>query len=163
MAEYPSFLWLTKFYYIKKNIYIYIRTYELVCVCVCVYVVDSWTMPGILLCILLPLFVLTLNTIAIWKIIEARYIGYCVQSHLTIKHGFPEIFARQSGTNSILGISFFLMATPVAHGRSWARDWIWATAVTYTTASAMIDPLTHYTGPWIELPPLQPEPPQSGS
>ena len=60
--------------------------------------------------------------IAIWKIIEARYIGYCVQSHLTIKHGFHEIFARQSGTNSILGISFFLMATPVAHGRSWARD-----------------------------------------
>ena len=34
----------------------------------------------------------------------------------------------------------FLMATPAAFGSSWARDWIWAAAVTYSTAAAMLDP-----------------------
>lgn len=31
---------------------------------------------------------------------------------------------------------FFFLAEPTAHGSSQARDWIWATAVTYTTAAA---------------------------
>ena len=37
------------------------------------------------------------------------------------------------------------MAVLMAYGSSWARDWIWATAVTYTTAATVWDPLTHYT------------------
>ena len=32
-----------------------------------------------------------------------------------------------------------------AYGSSWARDWIWVAAVTYTEAAAMPDPLTHCT------------------
>ena len=33
----------------------------------------------------------------------------------------------------------------VAYASSWARDWIWATAATYTTMVASLDPLTHCT------------------
>ena len=39
------------------------------------------------------------------------------------------------------------MATAMAYGSSWARDWIWATAGTYTAAAASLDPLTHCAGP----------------
>ena len=42
------------------------------------------------------------------------------------------------------------MAAPAAYGSSQARDWIWATAMTYTTAAAMLDLLTHCAGPEIE-------------
>ena len=38
------------------------------------------------------------------------------------------------------------MVTPMAYGSSWARDWIWAAAVTYTAAVATMDPLTHWAG-----------------
>ena len=31
----------------------------------------------------------------------------------------------------------FFMATPTAYGSSQARDWVWATAVTYAAAAAM--------------------------
>ena len=51
-------------------------------------------------------------------------------------------------------LSFF-MAAPTACGSSWARDWIRATAVIYTTAVATPDPLTHFTGLGITPAPLQ--------
>ena len=52
-------------------------------------------------------------------------------------------------------IFIFFMATPVAYGSSWARDWIWTTAAIYTAAVATSDPLTHCTG-WEIIPsPLQ--------
>ena len=35
------------------------------------------------------------------------------------------------------------MASPVTCESSWARDWIWAAAVTYAAAAAMLDLLTH--------------------
>ena len=35
------------------------------------------------------------------------------------------------------------LATPVAHGSSQAKDWIWAAALTYTAAAAGPDLLTH--------------------
>ena len=47
------------------------------------------------------------------------------------------------------------MAKPPAYGISWAMDWIQATAVTYTPAVAMVDPLTHHAGPGTKLPSLQ--------
>ena len=37
----------------------------------------------------------------------------------------------------------FVMATPMAYGSSHARDQIQATAVSYSTATAMLDPLAH--------------------
>ena len=50
---------------------------------------------------------------------------------------------------------FFLMAVPAAYGSSWVRDRIPATAVTCTTVTAMLDPLTHCAGLGIELSPPQ--------
>ena len=47
--------------------------------------------------------------------------------------------------------TFFFMAAPTAYGSSWARDWIWAEAVTYAAPVAMPDPLTHRTRLQIEL------------
>ena len=38
---------------------------------------------------------------------------------------------------------FSFRAIPMAYGSSQARDWIWATAMTYTAAAANSDPLTH--------------------
>ena len=50
------------------------------------------------------------------------------------------------------------MATPIAHGSSWAKDWMWA------TAAATPDPLTQCAGPGTEPKPLQQsEPLQLGS
>ena len=43
-------------------------------------------------------------------------------------------------------LPFFLMAAPVAYGRSLARDWIQATATTYATSVATLDPLTTALG-----------------
>ena len=40
----------------------------------------------------------------------------------------------------------FLMAALTVYGSSWARGWIQNAAVTYTTAIATRDPLTHCTG-----------------
>ena len=62
---------------------------------------------------------------------------------LPITHQRPN-----EATNSflpILSIFCFLVAYSV-YGNSQSRDWIWATAVTYTTAAATLDPLTHCTG-----------------
>ena len=54
---------------------------------------------------------------------------------------------------------FFLIAAPEAYGSSQARDWIQATAATYTPAVAMWDPLTHCAGLGIKPTPSQwPEP-----
>ena len=50
---------------------------------------------------------------------------------------------------------FIFMAIPTAYGSSWARDWIWAPADTWTTAAAMLDSLTYYTGLGIEPMALQ--------
>lgn len=46
---------------------------------------------------------------------------------------------------------FFLFWLPHSIWSSWARDQIRAEAVTYTTAVAMPDPLTHFARPGIEL------------
>ena len=50
---------------------------------------------------------------------------------------------------------FFLMATLVDYGSSWAKDWIQAAAVTYATVMAMLDTLAHCTGLGIEAAPPQ--------
>ena len=56
------------------------------------------------------------------------------------------------------------MVAHMAYGGSQARDWIWATAVTYTETVATLDPLTHWAGPGIEpIPPQQPKLLQSDS
>ena len=47
------------------------------------------------------------------------------------------------------------MAAHLAYGHSWARNWIQATDVTYATAVAMPDPLTHFSGAGIEHATLQ--------
>ena len=47
------------------------------------------------------------------------------------------------------------MGTTAAYGSSQAKDWIRATAATYTTAMVTPDPLTHCIGPETE-----PKPPQ---
>ena len=44
-------------------------------------------------------------------------------------------------------IFYFLRSTPMAYGTFWARDWIWAAAVIYSTAVTTPDSLTHCTGP----------------
>ena len=46
---------------------------------------------------------------------------------------------------------YFFMALPTAYGNSWARDWIQATAVTYTTSATTTDPLTTAQGWWSSL------------
>ena len=63
----------------------------------------------------------------------------------------PDIL-RSINTNpsQIFFLFFFLMATPIVYGSSLLRDRIGATTVTYTTAVATPDPLTHCTGPGIE-------------
>ena len=67
-------------------------------------------------------------------------------------HHLNTFWKLRSDTDSILVsgilVSFclFLMAAPMTYGSSWAKNWIWAVAATYTTASAMPDPLTHCTG-----------------
>ena len=54
---------------------------------------------------------------------------------------------------------FSFMATLMEYGSSQAMDWISAVAVTYTTAAAMPDPLTHCAVPGIETaPPQWPKP-----
>ena len=45
---------------------------------------------------------------------------------------------------------FFLNDCTTTCGNSWSRDWIWAMAATYTTAAAMLGPLTHCAGLGIE-------------
>ena len=47
------------------------------------------------------------------------------------------------------------MTAPMAYGSSQVKDWIWATALTYTTAMAIPDPLTRCAGQGIEPVPLQ--------
>ena len=46
---------------------------------------------------------------------------------------------------------FSFFSHPAAYGVPKARDEIQATVVTYGTAAAMPDPLTHSAGPGIEL------------
>lgn len=56
---------------------------------------------------------------------------------------------------------FHFIATPVAYGRSWARDRILASAATcadLAIAGAMPDPLIHCAGLGIE--PAPPQPPE---
>ena len=43
-----------------------------------------------------------------------------------------------------LFLLFSFPVTPTAYGNSWARDWIQATAVTYTVAMQMPNPLQHW-------------------
>ena len=45
------------------------------------------------------------------------------------------------------------MATSMAYGSCQAMDWMPATAATYTTAAATLDPFTQSAGPGIELTP----------
>jgi len=51
-------------------------------------------------------------------------------------------------TSSFLCV-FFLFWPPHGIWSSWARDHIWATVATYTSAVVMPDPLTHHAGPGI--------------
>jgi len=44
----------------------------------------------------------------------------------------------------------FSMAALLAYGSSWARDSMQATAATYPTAAAILDPLTHCIGTGIK-------------
>ena len=54
---------------------------------------------------------------------------------------------------------FFLIATPSAYGRSWAREWIWATAVNCATVVATPNLVTYCAGSGIEpMSPQWPEP-----
>ena len=48
------------------------------------------------------------------------------------------------------------MTTAEAYGGFQVRDWIQATAGTYTTAAAILATLTHYSGP--EIKPMPPQP-----
>ena len=59
---------------------------------------------------------------------------------------------------NVKSLDFFFFCDDCTRG-IWkfpARDWIWATAVIYTTAAAISDPLTHGTRPGIE--PASPQP-----
>ena len=47
---------------------------------------------------------------------------------------------------SVLFVCFLLGVLPHSVWSSWARDQIQTTVVTYTTATAMTDPLTHCAG-----------------
>ena len=47
-------------------------------------------------------------------------------------------------------VFFLFLGCPTAHGGSQARDQIWATAVTYASAAATLNPLTHWAGPRIK-------------
>ena len=65
-------------------------------------------------------------------------------------------------TKSIMSLEthclFIFMSTPAAYGSCWARNRIWATAVTFAAAAAMVDLLTHCAGLEIEpTPPHQPK------
>ena len=62
--------------------------------------------------------------------------------------------------NYLTILAYFFMAIPMAYVSSQARDWIQATAVTYTAAVATPDPLMHSAGPGVDPVPLplqQPE------
>lgn len=58
---------------------------------------------------------------------------------------------RQFGHGMLLSfllpaiILLFFMVVPITYGSAWARDWIQASAATYTTAPATLDPLTNCT------------------
>ena len=57
-------------------------------------------------------------------------------------------------TNNVFFCLFFLMAALIAHGSSQARDWIRATAVTYTTSCAgSFNPLGQ-AGDWTGISPV---------
>ena len=45
---------------------------------------------------------------------------------------------------------FFLMATPVAYGSSWARDQIQATTADLCCSCTMLDPVNHCAGQGME-------------
>ena len=67
----------------------------------------------------------------------------------------------QLSLTQVLG---FLMAASMAYGSSSTRDWIWAVAVTYATAVATPDSLTHCARPGVQPTHLQqPEPLQLDS
>ena len=78
------------------------------------------------------------------------------------KHDF---FLQESlcGCGPLTKLALFIyLVVPVAYGSSWARDWIQAAPV--TAAVAMLNLLTHCTGPGIEpTPPQWHEPLQSSS
>ena len=68
------------------------------------------------------------------------------------------------GPDSPLPHFFFFLAAPAACGGFWARDWTYATAVTYAAIVTMPDPLCHKGTPLLpfirgiyscHLPPLQ--------
>ena len=59
---------------------------------------------------------------------------------------------------------YFFRAAAMAYGSSWARAWIWATALTSATAAAALDPLTYCARLGIEpVPPQWPKPLQLDS
>ena len=54
------------------------------------------------------------------------------------------LLSDNQGFFIVLCVLFYFMAVLVAYRSSWAGNWIWATAVNYTEAVAMPDPLTHF-------------------
>ena len=82
---------------------------------------------------------------------------FCVCS----EGGISAVLSPEAGGFFVsLFFCLFLMATPVAYGSSWARDWLRATGVTYATS---FNPL-HKAGDWTHMaPPQQLEPLQSDS
>ena len=64
-------------------------------------------------------------------------------------------YARIDQAAYLIFVCLFLMAAPVAYGRSQARDEIWAVALNYAVAVAMPDPLTHCARLWIKPEPSQ--------
>ena len=67
-------------------------------------------------------------------------IAYIVNFHLKYFQNYSTFF-----------FSFFnFMAAPEAYKGFQVRDWVWAIAVTYTTAAATLDPLTYCAKPGTE-------------
>ena len=84
---------------------------------------------------------------------QAPYKEGCSMCHTHLLMPSPN--CRKTGTGGCFGFLLLFIAAHTAYGSSWARDWIRATAVTYITATATLDPLTHCARPGIKPTPLQ--------
>ena len=91
-----------------------------------------------------------------YKILQLKYVKW-KQCGGSLKNK-NETTIQSSNSTSRCILFVYLVAAPRAYRSSWARDWIWAPVVIYSTAVATPDPLIHHAGPGIEpAPPQQPE------